>query len=548
MKAKLLLLGLFSFVVWASSSVLAQSVVITRFNGAASASHWTTSTQDSHATIVLADSTTNQDPVTLGSNNLYMQFAYGGYTFPASPNWGKASLTLPQPVDISGATDVKIRMNIVRPSNLLRAVQIKVTLHDGSNAYDAPEQIDELYNVGAYNDGGVHYSNVWYTYAIPLSNFMVSGSNRAGAPASVSGIDITLSEDGHSLADTIGVLFGDMEATAQDTVNVADNYGVFLGFEPSDVAALTAGFSSGVATDQLIMTNDASDAIEGNSCMKVVAAIPDNPNSWGSWTDAGMTLPAVDLNGATEIRFWIKVVKPCLRNQVYHAGTVPDTGSGAVDAVGSANLQFDIDLWDSVQTDTTPVVGQWRWLAGGGGVYSALLASNKNDGMGGWNEVAVPIEDFGQVNWYAGYAGEGAHMDLSGKIVSFHLGVYGDAFYNKPDTAIFLLDNMYATSSGVLTGVRKGPAAIPNKFGLSDNYPNPFNPSTTIKISLPQNGLTSLKIYNDIGQLVMIVDEGFKLKGDYNFNVNMEKFASGVYFYTLRQGANITTKKMVLLK
>ena len=90
--------------------------------------------------------------------------------------------------------------------------------------------------------------------------------------------------------------------------------------------------------------------------------------------------------------------------------------------------------------------------------------------------------------------------------------------------------------------------AVPEKFDLSQNYPNPFNPSTQIKVSLDKPGVMSLKIYNVLGQLVEVVDQGFKAAGSYTYNVSLDKYASGVYFYTLQQSSNVMTKKMVLLK
>jgi hypothetical protein len=89
---------------------------------------------------------------------------------------------------------------------------------------------------------------------------------------------------------------------------------------------------------------------------------------------------------------------------------------------------------------------------------------------------------------------------------------------------------------------------IPAKFSLSQNYPNPFNPSTDIRVSLDKPGVMSLRIYNVLGQLVDVVDQGFKVAGTYNYSVSMDKYASGVYFYTLQQGSNMMTRKMLLLK
>ncbi len=89
---------------------------------------------------------------------------------------------------------------------------------------------------------------------------------------------------------------------------------------------------------------------------------------------------------------------------------------------------------------------------------------------------------------------------------------------------------------------------VATKFALSQNYPNPFNPTTEIRVTLQHAGSMSLKVYDVLGQLVDVVAEGYRPAGEYLFNVNMDRFASGVYFYTLRQGASSITKKMVLLK
>ncbi len=99
------------------------------------------------------------------------------------------------------------------------------------------------------------------------------------------------------------------------------------------------------------------------------------------------------------------------------------------------------------------------------------------------------------------------------------------------------------------TAVKQLPASVPEKFELSNNYPNPFNPSTEISFTVDRNAPASLKVYNTLGQLVMTVFEGNALAHQsYDFNVNMDKFNSGVYFYRLEQGARAITQKMILLK
>ncbi len=102
---------------------------------------------------------------------------------------------------------------------------------------------------------------------------------------------------------------------------------------------------------------------------------------------------------------------------------------------------------------------------------------------------------------------------------------------------------------GTADGIKALPSGVPAKFELSNNYPNPFNPSTTINFTVAKNGPTSLKIFNVLGQTVMTVYQGMaQAHQSYTYDVSMDRFASGVYFYTLQQGSNILTKKMILLK
>jgi len=100
-----------------------------------------------------------------------------------------------------------------------------------------------------------------------------------------------------------------------------------------------------------------------------------------------------------------------------------------------------------------------------------------------------------------------------------------------------------------LTGVETISNEIPAKMSLSQAYPNPFNPSTNINVSIAKSGNISLRVYNVLGQLVKtIVNNKFQKAGEYKYNVDMSNFSSGVYLYRLEQGNNSLTKRMILLK
>lgn len=89
---------------------------------------------------------------------------------------------------------------------------------------------------------------------------------------------------------------------------------------------------------------------------------------------------------------------------------------------------------------------------------------------------------------------------------------------------------------------------IPVSFSLEQNYPNPFNPTTKISFSIPETQKVSLKIYNLLGnELFTVVDE-VKGKGEYSVDIDMSRFASGIYFYKIKAGKYVQTKKMILNK
>ncbi|MGE5795924.1 MAG: T9SS type A sorting domain-containing protein, partial [Ignavibacteria bacterium] len=85
-------------------------------------------------------------------------------------------------------------------------------------------------------------------------------------------------------------------------------------------------------------------------------------------------------------------------------------------------------------------------------------------------------------------------------------------------------------------------------FELLSNYPNPFNPSTTIKYSIPTSEFVSLKVYDVLGSEVATLVNDEKPTGNYKVNFNATNLSSGIYFYTLKVGNFTQTKKLILMK
>jgi len=108
--------------------------------------------------------------------------------------------------------------------------------------------------------------------------------------------------------------------------------------------------------------------------------------------------------------------------------------------------------------------------------------------------------------------------------------------------------------TSLVVGIKNENNDIPSEFSLSQNYPNPFNPETVIGYQLAVNSKVSLKVYDVLGNEVAILVNEEKPAGKYqvNFNAqqttNNQQLSSGVYFYQLRAGQFVQTKKFVLIK
>lgn len=87
----------------------------------------------------------------------------------------------------------------------------------------------------------------------------------------------------------------------------------------------------------------------------------------------------------------------------------------------------------------------------------------------------------------------------------------------------------------------------PSEFYLSQNYPNPFNPSTKISWQSPVGRWQTIKVYDVLGNDVATLVDEYKPAGSYEAEFDAKGLASGIYFYTLRSGEFVQTKKMILL-
>ncbi|MCG6958975.1 T9SS type A sorting domain-containing protein, partial [bacterium BMS3Abin03] len=86
------------------------------------------------------------------------------------------------------------------------------------------------------------------------------------------------------------------------------------------------------------------------------------------------------------------------------------------------------------------------------------------------------------------------------------------------------------------------------EFKLKQNYPNPFNAITIIKYSIPEASIVRMKIFDILGrEIITLVNEN-KIGGNYEIRFDAKNLSSGIYYYQIRAGKFIDTKKFVLIK
>ncbi len=121
-------------------------------------------------------------------------------------------------------------------------------------------------------------------------------------------------------------------------------------------------------------------------------------------------------------------------------------------------------------------------------------------------------------------------------------GTYSVAQYNAVYGQLLAKESNSNSSPGNSINEKKV-----TEYSIS-NYPNPFNPTTTINYQLPQDGLVTIKIYDMLGKEVSTLVNEFKNTGRYNVSFNASNLASGTYLYQLKVNDFVATKKLVLLK
>ncbi len=106
-----------------------------------------------------------------------------------------------------------------------------------------------------------------------------------------------------------------------------------------------------------------------------------------------------------------------------------------------------------------------------------------------------------------------------------------------------------AMSPDAVAGVNRPlTSALPTSFSLEQNFPNPFNPTTSIQFSIPQTSKVDLLVYDALGKEIVSLVRETRQPGTYQIVLDASRLATGIYYYKLTAGSFIDIKRMVLIK
>ena len=178
-----------------------------------------------------------------------------------------------------------------------------------------------------------------------------------------------------------------------------------------------------------------------------------------------------------------------------------------------------------------------------GNVYVAGSISSSSTNT---DYVTTKYDRDGNQKWVITYNGTGNSYDVANAVCVDTAGfVYVSGTSQGSGTGTDFVTIKYMQTS---VDVEESPGSAPGEFELHQNFPNPFNPVTTIGYGLPRQSFVTLTVYNTLGQQVAQQVNEQQQAGYHDVVFRGDGLASGVYFYRLDAGSFTSVKKLLLLK
>ncbi|MCL6097262.1 MAG: glycoside hydrolase family 3 C-terminal domain-containing protein, partial [Bacteroidetes bacterium] len=201
--------------------------------------------------------------------------------------------------------------------------------------------------------------------------------------------------------------------------------------------------------------------------------------------------------------------------------------------------------WSSAWTDT-----QWITIDFGSVTTFNRIKLNWEAAYGKQYRIEVSNDNSNWTTLLTQTNGQGGIEQYNVSASARYLRIYGTKRGTQYGYSLYEIEVYNLTSP---TSVNEKETELPFSFKLSNNYPNPFNPSTTINYEIPKASNVRIEIFNSLGQLVKVLTDSFHQAGKYSSIWNGDDssgslVASGIYFYRMSAEGFTLVKKMVLMK
>jgi photosystem II stability/assembly factor-like uncharacterized protein len=241
----------------------------------------------------------------------------------------------------------------------------------------------------------------------------------------------------------------------------------------------------------------------GGYSSNTILKTTDGGTNW-NFQSSGITANLYSVHFADSNTGWI----------VGELGTLLKISNGGANWIGQSGSFFDNSLESVHFTDNNT-----GWAVGG---WQGGIILNTTDGGENWNhQTGEPFLGLDGVYFTDSNTG---------------WAVGGDGMI------------LHTTNGGVSFVEGEEIDETPTDFSLSNNFPNPFNPLTKIKYSVPSSSNVLIKVFDILGNEIETLVNQEKTTGTYEITWYAEQLPSGVYFYKLQAGSFVETKKMVLMK
>lgn len=226
-------------------------------------------------------------------------------------------------------------------------------------------------------------------------------------------------------------------------------------------------------------------------------------------------------------------------------------GNDIAGKIGSNDLVFvcdsanqeGVNIGVSSLTDTSANLGWWKVSQDPQNEYSVYNAL----------KTGAASDESGSASDYRVFVSSGPYTINAGDSLTFAIAVVAGMGRDSLLAAAVAAADKYKQIPLDVKQPDHPTATAPTNFKLYQNYPNPFNPSTSVRFDLKEASDVRIAVYNVLGQKVQEWNLGTMAAGRYERSISMERYPSGVYFYSIiavsgSRESFTSVKKMVLIK